>query len=261
MQLPAPATQQVPQDGVALSRNLAGLVEAVGQLAAVQRCRRQHFGHGGSAGCRRRRQRRRASRRLCPPAPPHSLVTAASDTALLLGRALGGPAAAWRSHALLHVPQAVVGLQVPLQSGADGLMAQQRSPAGMAATHSCLLRRAPCWKWVSVLNSLGAIATSIGSGLEFTVQAPSPCLHCNMATVAAAAPCSVVAPCSKRIAAVSARSQQLRPQRPASGTLAASSKVQRASRASLVRVAAMAASTATQKSVSGTMAALKAEGK
>ncbi|PRW56424.1 tryptophan synthase alpha chain [Chlorella sorokiniana] len=80
-------------------------------------------------------------------------------------------------------------------------------------------------------------------------------------SVAATAACSLVVPCSKRIAAVSARPQQLRPQRPASGQRAAASKAQRASRASAVRVAAMAAPTATQKSVSGTMAALKSEGK
>lgn len=82
-----------------------------------------------------------------------------------------------------------------------------------------------------------------------------------MSAFTATAACSVVVPCSKRIAAVSARPQQLRPQRPASGQPTASSRVQRAGRAALVRVSAMAASTTTQKSVSGTMAALKAEGK
>lgn len=82
-----------------------------------------------------------------------------------------------------------------------------------------------------------------------------------MSAFTATAACSVVVPCSKRIAAVAVLPQQLRPQRPASGQRAASSRVQRAGRASLVRVAAMAVSTTAQKSVSGTMAALKAEGK
>lgn len=88
----APAAQQVSQDGVALGRNLAGLGQAVGQLASVQSRRRPNIGRHG-AGRRRRRQRRRASRRLRPPAPPHSLARTASDTALRSGRAVGGLAA------------------------------------------------------------------------------------------------------------------------------------------------------------------------
>lgn len=72
---------------------------------------------------------------------------------------------------------------------------------------------------------------------------------------------AVTAAGRKHIVAIAARPQHSGPQPVANARLGSSSKAQRVSRASAVRVAAMAASTATQKSVSGTMAALKAEGK